>query len=54
MDNQCDQADISVSDYTLMIGNIPLEYEALNDDYDDDLKDFLEKNITINGGKLNV
>ena len=49
MDTDCDQADISISDYTLMIGNIPVDYNALNDDYDDDLKDFLEKNIIING-----
>lgn len=33
-----------MSDYTIMVGNIPLEYEAINDDYDDDLKEFLEKN----------
>lgn len=27
-----------------MVKNIPSEYNAINDDYDDDLKDFLEKN----------
>jgi len=26
-----------------MVKNIPCEYNAIDDDYDDDLKDFLEK-----------
>ena len=52
----CDVADVSVSDYTIMISRIPKyllyfwiiflfilrEYDAINDDYDDDLKYFLE------------
>lgn len=28
-----------------MIYNIPKEFEAKNDDYDEDLKEFLEDNI---------
>ena len=44
MDLECDQKDISPQDYTIMVKNIPCEYNAINDDYDDDLKDFLEKN----------
>ncbi|EGR30205.1 hypothetical protein IMG5_137940 [Ichthyophthirius multifiliis] len=54
-DVECDVADISVNDYTIMINNIPKKIEnALNDDYDDDLKDFLEKNAFPGGKKLNI
>lgn len=31
-----------------MIKRIPVDFEALNNDYDDDLKDFLEKNLFPN------
>ncbi|KAL4489887.1 hypothetical protein ABPG72_010786 [Tetrahymena utriculariae] len=41
---KCDEEDIAANDYTIMIKNIPLEFDAINDDYDDDIKDFFEKN----------
>ena len=48
MDQECDEADISPNDYTIMFRNIPIDIpDALNNDYDDDLKDFLEKNLDI-------
>lgn len=28
-----------------MVSNIPREYDAKDDDYDDDLKEFIENNI---------
>ena len=43
-DIETDMLDISALDYTVMVKNIPLYYDALNNDYDDDLKDFFEKN----------
>lgn len=36
--------DISANDYTIIVKNIPLDFEAIEDDYDEDLKLFLEKN----------
>ncbi len=39
-----DELDIAANDYTFIVKNIPLEYSAINDDYDDDLKLFLEQN----------
>lgn len=41
LDILCDEADISANDYTLLIENIPIEFTAIGDDYDDDLKDFI-------------
>lgn len=45
LDNKCDTEDISANDYTIMIKHIPKSFEAKNDDYDDDLKEFLENNV---------
>lgn len=42
LDEECDFSDISANDYTLLVENIPIEYDALNNDYDDDLKFFIE------------
>lgn len=42
MDQECDEIDISPQDYTILLSNIPIVYEAENDDYDDDLKNFIE------------
>ena len=42
MDLDCNTAEISADDYTLFITNIPINFHAINDDYDEDLKDFLE------------
>ncbi|KAL4484377.1 hypothetical protein ABPG74_019554 [Tetrahymena malaccensis] len=42
--HKCDDEDIAANDYTIMIKNIPLEFDAVNDDYDDDIKEFFEKN----------
>ena len=42
MDKEIDELDISPADYTILVKNIPLEYDALNNDYDDDLKYFFE------------
>lgn len=47
MNNECDTLDISASDYTIMVKNIPTAFEALNNDYDDDLKDYFENKINI-------
>jgi len=44
LDTKCDAEDIAANDYTLIVKKIPIDYEAINDDYDDDLKDFMEKN----------
>lgn len=44
LDNKCDTEDISANDYTIVVNDIPKVIDAVNDDYDDDLKDFIEKN----------
>ena len=41
MDMECNNKEISPEDYTLFVKNIPRDYNAINDDYDDDLKEFL-------------
>ncbi|EAS02382.2 phage head-tail family protein, putative (macronuclear) [Tetrahymena thermophila SB210] len=41
---KCDDEDIAANDYTIMIKNIPKDFDAINDDYDDDIKEFFEKN----------
>ncbi|KAL4483923.1 hypothetical protein ABPG72_013929 [Tetrahymena utriculariae] len=46
LDSECDEADISANDYTLLFQNIPLEYDAIHSDYDDDLKLFVENEIS--------
>ena len=46
--SKCDVNDISAEDYTLLVLNIPQSFNAKNDDYDDDLKDFLENNVLPN------
>ncbi|EAS04833.2 kinase domain protein (macronuclear) [Tetrahymena thermophila SB210] len=46
LDSECDEADISANDYTLLFENIPLEFDAINSDYDDDLKLYVEKDIS--------
>ena len=40
--------DISASDYTVLIKNIPISYKAINNDYDEDLLIFLQKNSFSN------
>ena len=32
--------EISPNDYSIIISNFPTDYEAKNDDYDDDFKEF--------------
>ena len=44
----CDVADISATDYTVLVKNIPIEFDAVNNDYDDDLADFFETGLGIN------
>ncbi len=39
-----DELDVAANDYTFIVKNIPLEFQAKNNDYDDDLKQFLEEN----------
>ncbi|EGR30034.1 phage head-tail family protein, putative, partial [Ichthyophthirius multifiliis] len=41
---KCDQEDISANDYTIMVSNIPIEYDAINNDYDEDLMHFFQEN----------
>ena len=41
MDLECNKEDISAEDYTIFVKNIPIDFNAIDDDYDDDLKDFL-------------
>ena len=38
---ECNKEDISAEDYTIFVKNIPIDFNAIDDDYDDDLKDFL-------------
>jgi hypothetical protein len=33
-----DELDVAANDYTFIVKNIPLEFQAKNNDYDDDLK----------------
>ena len=39
-DIETDMVDISAQDYTVMVKNIPLYFDAINNDYDDDILDF--------------
>ena len=48
IDIECDEASISANDYTVLLSCLPKDYTAENDDYDDDLKKFLSKNILPN------
>ena len=41
-DEECDTINVSPEDYSIYVKNIPLSYNAINDDYDDDLKMFFE------------
>ncbi len=51
-DIECDVADIAANDYTIMISNIPTKMDnPINDDYDDDLRDFILKNVKLSSGK---
>ena len=43
----CDVADVSAQDYSILVTKIPRDFKALNDDYDEDLEDFLKNNILI-------
>ncbi len=36
-----------------MVSNIPLEFNAIGDDYDDDLKDFFENKLFSNNNNDN-
>lgn len=38
MDKKCDEYDISPQDYTIFVKNIPITYDAINEDYINDLK----------------
>ena len=42
---------MSPEDYTIFVKNIPIDYDAINDDYDDDLKEFIENCGLQNTGK---
>lgn len=56
-DQECDLLDKSACDYTLLIKNIPKEFDALNNDYDEDLKFFVENKLmphTISVVKVNL
>ena len=53
MENECDIRDIDVSDYTILVKNIAKSFKCPNDDYDLDLKNFLESHLII-GRKLNI
>ena len=39
---KCDIRDIAAVDYTVYLENIPVYFDALNNDYDDDLKYWIE------------
>ena len=41
MDLECNKREISPEDYTIFGENIPIDFEAINDDYDEDLAEFL-------------
>ncbi len=49
MSVEFDVADIAANDYTLMIKNLPIDLKnERNDyDYDEDIKDFLSKNLFL-------
>lgn len=53
MIQDCDTADVSPADYTILVKNLPLHFEPKNGDIDEDLKDFFTNNIVANK-KLNV
>ena len=44
---ECDVLDISPQDYTIFVKNIPKNFKALNDDYDDDIKDYFENIFSL-------
>ena len=46
MVNQCDESDISASDYTIFVKNIPIEYQSEFGDYDQDLKEFFSNHLS--------
>ena len=48
---ECDQQDISASDYTIFVENIP---KGLNIDYDQELRRFFEGLTLIDGSKVLV
>ncbi len=37
MQEDCDFEDVAANDYALLVKNIPVDYQAINDDYDEDL-----------------
>lgn len=41
MNIECDMLDISARDYTVWIKNIPSHFEAENNNYEDDIKNFI-------------
>ncbi|KAL4489888.1 hypothetical protein ABPG72_010787 [Tetrahymena utriculariae] len=53
LDAKCDDEDISANDYTIMIKNVPKDFEAINDDYDDDIKEFFRIN-SLEGKEVEV
>ncbi|EWS72684.1 kinase domain protein (macronuclear) [Tetrahymena thermophila SB210] len=53
LDAKCDDEDISANDYTIMIKNVPKDFEAINDDYDDDIKEFFRVN-SLEGKEVEV
>jgi len=65
MDLDCNSAEISADDYTVFVTNIPIKFNAMNDDYDEDLKDFLEncglqhlgkeiESLNLSNGKIEI
>ncbi|KAL4484378.1 hypothetical protein ABPG74_019555 [Tetrahymena malaccensis] len=53
LDAKCDDEDISANDYTIMIKNVPKDFDAINDDYDDDIKEFFRVN-SLEGKEVEV
>lgn len=45
MDSEVDKVDVSPEDYTVLVKNIPVKMSEGNDDYDKDLKEFLETHV---------
>ena len=45
MEIECDILDIAAADYTIFAENIPLEFDAINNDYDDDIKEYFSTKI---------
>jgi hypothetical protein len=45
MEEDCDDVDVAANDFTILVKNIPVDFQAINDDYDDDILDFFANKV---------